>query len=237
MARIKQGDRFINRRARSKNREVEVTRGPKGGRFQVATVDGDRLINRRWVPIERFNPDGYVKVGATEDSAATLAIVRPASQRSALKDAPRCAEMSTESLVAYVARLEAEAKVLKERISDAKAEVKSRRGDPEEKGSGVEVYGDLVAEFSSARTFNGKLAKARLTPAKYQEICALKPDATRAKVILGADSPEYAAVTEASWRLTIREATDEERRSTTSRDESCEEGLDLPDDLLMVRAG
>jgi hypothetical protein len=198
--------------------------------FTIATVTDDGYGRRRQVPAASFHDhyladdgrkhtSGYVPVGSVPgDHLHAMKTELTRMEMLELIDAMTEAELA--DLILKQQRVMEEAKAV---IDRAKTVSKSRRAE-----GGLEVHGDVAMIFSPDKKFDPATAARTLTQEQLLSISVPKPDATKAKKVLGEHSELYKACQKDNGlKLTVREATDADRliviaMSNPSDDESFE---------------
>lgn len=196
------------------------------GRTVVATVTltgaltNQRPINSRSLHLDYKNTSGnpwktgYVLAEQLPDDHEFAFRPARAATISVPREAPAFEDMSTVELMEFTNRRLAEARLANDLAEKAKEEIRNRAPR-----NGVTVLGGVAMAVSRPQRFDPALAKERLNANQYAAICVTKADATKAKKILGEDSPLYKSLcTEGKARLEIRSATDADYEASRIQD-------------------
>lgn len=219
--------RYVNLRT---NTLVEVF-NEGFGTLRIATVSGDGYGRRRTAPATSFHPHYLDGNGQSRTSGYVPVNSLPGDHPRAMKT-----EIDRMELLENLGTLSNEelAEVIREQqqvigdanalVDRAKAVVKGRRKEP-----GVELHGNTAMVFSPNKKFDAKTAARTLAPQTLAKISVPKPDATRAKEILGEKSDLYrACLKDYGFKLEVREATDDDRLKAL--DERAAENPEVPAD-------
>jgi hypothetical protein len=225
--------RYVNVRT---NTLVEVF-AEGSGTLRIATVSVDGYGRRRTAPATSFHPhyldgngrprsSGYVPVNSLPGDHPR-AMKTEIDRMELLENLDSLSDDELREVIAEQQRIFNDTKTLIER---AKEIAKKRRKVP-----GLELHGDTAFVYSPNRKFDAATARRVLDVKTLANVSVSKPDATRAKQVLGEDSDLYkACVKESGLKLEVREATDEDRlrvldERTTAAPETMDEDFD-PDE-------
>jgi hypothetical protein len=213
--------RYVNVRT---NTLVEVF-NQGSGILRIATVSADGYGRRRTAPATSFHEHYLAGNGQPHTSGYVPVSTLPGNHPRAMKT-----EIDRMELLENLDSLSNEelAQVIREHqqtISEAEAVVeraktiaKGRRREP-----GLELHGNVAMVFSPNKRFDPKTAARTLAPQTLAKISVLKPDATRAKAILGEESDLYkACLKDNGFKLEVREATDDDRLKALAEQGSTE---------------
>jgi hypothetical protein len=138
-------------------------------------------------------------------------------------DAPETPQISTRridltamtdlELSDYGRQKKAERDLAADQYDDAKKELKRRNPDTR-----LYIYGDTALSVTSNVRFDGSLAKRVLTPQQYEAICMPKPDAARAREVLG-EMLYKTVCKDHGNKIEVRFATSEDRERLAEEQE------------------
>lgn len=222
---IAKGTQLVNM---TNGHAVKVVDEEKDGRITIATqtISG-RLVGMRKVASTAVRSTYLTLMGKPWKTGYVPADQIPAGHPfappsstgnvSSMDEEIDFTNMDNEELAAFAASRLTQAAILTKLADAAKDEIRRRKPR-----KGVTVFGNTAIVAKYPESFNADLAKDRLTPAQYEAICVSKPDATRAKKILGgADSPLYKSVCKpGKAALEVRPATDKDHQAAADLDEA-----------------
>jgi hypothetical protein len=198
---MKTGDRFRNVKTGA---VIEVVEELPNLKVRVGTVAGDRLANIRTMSGTQLHLTERNRMGQKWQSGY-VKMKAPAAPQ-APSGEPDLAALETSELVRWLDRVNAQKAILEKLAENAKDEL--RRRDLTE---GVSIFGETAVVYAVPQMFDGKKAKALLTPQQYEAICVTKPDSKKAQAMLGKDSSEYQELcSPGTARITVRQATEED---------------------------
>lgn len=214
---------------------VEVVEEEKGGKVTIAT----RTATGHFTAVRRVASTsirsglltlmgkpwktGYVPADQLP-AGHPFALPVPAGTVAGMDEEIDFQAMDTEELAAFAASKLTQVAILAKLADGAKEEI--RRRQPRK---GTTVLGDTAVIAKYPETFSAELAKANLTDQQYKAICVSKPDATRAKKLLGGDGPLYRSLCKpGKASLEIRPATDKDRQASSDLDTAEEITAQVP---------
>lgn len=231
MKKISKGQRYVNVKS---DVVIEIVGTDDTGRCTVATVQDDgRLVRQRSMLENDIHTESVTKAGQPWKSGYIPVNdwQKNFTERTNSMADVDITKLDDVELATYVAKKEAQMKLLKDEAEKAKKILKARTS-----GTGTRIYGEIAVIARVNHRFDPALARAVLSPAEYNAICITVPDSTIAKRVLGADSEQYKkCMKDNGYSLMVRPATDDDYAAVEyveSVQTYVEEGIVLDGPLL-----
>jgi len=223
MKKISKGQRYIDVKSEV---IIEIIDTDGTGRCTVATVQNDgRLVRQRSMLESSIHPEATTKGGQPWKSGyIPVDAWTKNKEKKDMSDDIDITELDEVELAAYIAKKEAQMKLLKDEADRAKKILKARTSS-----AGVRIFGEVAVIAKPNHRFDPGYARTNLSPEDYRAICILTPDATVAKKILGEDTDTYRkCLKDHGWSLTVRPATEDDYAAVERAEEMqeyIEEGI------------